>query len=180
MMRQGKVALIGLGSNLGASKTVLKQGWELLGKQKGVCLKTLSPPYLSSPVGMTSSYWFTNAVGEMQVDCSPDELLQILLAVEKRLGRVRDDQKQGYQDRVIDLDLIYYDTLVTDSPRLTIPHPRRAERLFVLAPLAAIAPGFVDPDTGLSISTMHQNLLDTIARGQAEKQEISIGTWSEG
>jgi 2-amino-4-hydroxy-6-hydroxymethyldihydropteridine diphosphokinase len=179
-MRQGKVAFIGLGSNLGASKTVLKQGWELLGKHKGVCLKTLSPPYLSSPVGMTSSYWFTNAVGEMQVDCSPDELLQILLAVEKRLGRVRDDQKQGYQDRVIDLDLIYYDALVTDSPRLTIPHPRRAERLFVLAPLAAIAPGFVDPDTGLSISTMHQNLLDTIARGQAEKQEISIGTWSEG
>ncbi|MGA7276804.1 MAG: 2-amino-4-hydroxy-6-hydroxymethyldihydropteridine diphosphokinase [Desulfocapsaceae bacterium] len=179
MSSQKTIAFIGLGSNLGASKTVLKQGWELLGKQKGVCLKTLSPPYLSSPVGMTSNYWFTNAVGEMQVDCSPDELLQILLAVEKRLGRVRDDQKQGYQDRVIDLDLIYYDALVTDSPRLTIPHPRRAERLFVLAPLVAIAPGFVDPETGLSVSTIYQNLLDSIARGQAEKQEISIGTWSE-
>ena len=178
-MTQDKVAFIGLGSNLGASKTVLKQGWELLGKQKGITLKTLSPPYISSPVGMTSSYWFTNAVGELQVQYPPDELLQILLAVEKRLGRVRDDQKQGYQDRVIDLDLIYYDVLVADSPRLTIPHPRRAERLFVLAPLAAIAPGFVDPDTGLSVSSMHQNLLDNIARGRAEKQEISLGSWSE-
>jgi 2-amino-4-hydroxy-6-hydroxymethyldihydropteridine diphosphokinase len=179
MMSQGNVAFIGLGSNLGASKSVLKQGWELLGKQKGISLVTLSPPYLSSPVGMTSNNWFTNAVGELLVECSPDELLQILLAVEKRLGRVRDEQKQGYQDRGIDLDLIYYDALVTDSPRLTIPHPRRAERLFVLAPLAAIAPGFVDPESGLPVLSMHQNLLDDIARGRVEKQEISIGKWFE-
>jgi 2-amino-4-hydroxy-6-hydroxymethyldihydropteridine diphosphokinase len=179
MAGQGKVAFIGLGSNLGASKKVLRQGWELLGRQKGISLKRLSPPYLSSPVGMTSSHWFTNAVGELQVDCSAEELLELLLAVEKRLGRVRDEQKKGYQDRVIDLDLIYYDSLVADSPRLTIPHPRRAERLFVLAPLAAIAPGFVDPETGLSVISMHQNLLDNIARGRAEKQEISLGKWSE-
>ncbi len=176
-METTETVFIGLGSNLGDSAHLLLEGWQRLGHQQGVTLKTISSPYLSSPVGMASNFWFTNAVGQLQTSRRADEILEILLHTEKRLGRVRDEKKQGYQDREIDLDLLYFGATVMDTPRLTLPHPHRNERLFVLAPMAAIAPDFIDPETGYTVSEMHRKLMQQIASGSLEPQEITPGVW---
>ncbi|MGI9536542.1 MAG: 2-amino-4-hydroxy-6-hydroxymethyldihydropteridine diphosphokinase [Desulfocapsaceae bacterium] len=177
-METTETVFIGLGSNLGDSSHLLQEGWDLIGRYQGVTLETISLPYLSSPVGMASNFWFTNAVGKLQTSCSAGEILDLLLDTEKRLGRVRDEKKLGYQDREIDLDLLYFGAEVMDSPRLTVPHPHRNDRLFVLEPMAAIAPDFVDPETGKSIEEMHRRLKLRIESGNIESQEISTGVWS--
>ncbi len=169
--------IIGLGSNLGDSARILLRAWHLLGAYKAVTLGELSPPYISSPVDMASSRWFTNAVGRLETSCGPHEFLDLLMAVEQELGRIRESGRKGYQDRSIDLDLLYFGATIMDDPRLTLPHPRRAERLFVLAPLAAIAPDFIDPVSGASISRMHRDLLRNITENHLEKQEISAVSW---
>ncbi len=179
-MEATEAVFIGLGSNLGDSFQVLKKGWRLLGEQNGVTAKELSPPFLSSPVGMTSNFWFTNAVGYLQVSLTPLEFLELLLEIEQDLGRVRDEKKHGYQDRVIDLDLLYFGSVMMDTPRLTIPHPHRNERLFVLSPMAAIAPDYVDPETGQPVLDMHLDLLDKIDTGRVGQQEITRSTWPKG
>ena len=176
-MEATETVFVGLGSNLGDSSQLLQEGWELIGRSHGVTLESISLPYLSSPVGMASNFWFTNAVGKLQTSCNAGEILDLLLDIEKRLGRIRDEKKQGYQDREIDLDLIYFGTQVMDTPRLTVPHPHRNDRLFVLEPMVAIAPEFIDPETGKSISEMHRGLKLRIESGKIESQEISTGMW---
>lgn len=171
--------IIGLGSNLGDSARILLRAWHLLGEHETVTLRELSPPFISSPVDMTSSHWFTNAVGRLETSCSPHEFLNLLMATEQELGRTRDNGRMGYQDRSIDLDLLYFGSAIMDDPRLTLPHPRRAERLFVLAPLAAIAPDFSDPVAGASISRLHRDLLRSIKENRMEKQEISAVSWPD-
>jgi 2-amino-4-hydroxy-6-hydroxymethyldihydropteridine diphosphokinase len=176
-MRKSETVFIGLGSNLGDSINALLESWQMLGQHQGVSLERLSLPYLSAPVGMTSNFWFTNAVGQLQATCGADEVLDILLDTENQLGRTRDGKKQGYQDRKIDLDLIYFGETVIDTPRLTVPHPHRSERLFVLAPLADIAPDFVDPETGSTILEMHRRLQQRLTSGSLDPQEITPGAW---
>lgn len=176
-MEQHETVFIGLGSNLGDSASLLLEGWRTLGQFRGVELEKISSPYLSAPVGMTSSFWFTNAVGRLQTSRSAEELLEILLDTEKQLGRIRDGKKQGYQDREIDLDLLYFGQMIIDTPRLTVPHPHRNERLFVLAPMTALAPDFVDPETGLPVSEMYQQLRQRIDAGTIEVQEITTRSW---
>ncbi len=171
--------IIGLGSNLGDSARILLAAWHLLGEDAAVTLGELSPPYISSPVDMTSNHWFTNAVGRLQTSCTPHELLDLLRATEQELGRTREKGRTGYQDRSIDLDLIYFDTVVMDGPHLTLPHPHRMERLFVLAPLAAIAPDFRDPVAGVSVSRLHRDLLLKIGENRIEKQELSAVSWPD-
>ena len=178
-METAETVFIGLGSNLGESSQLLRDGWELIGLHPGVTLETLSAPYLSSPVGMASNFWFTNAVGQLTTTCSADEILDLLLDTEKKLGRVRNKKKRGYQDREIDLDLLYYGSRIMDTPRLTVPHPRRNDRLFVLEPLTAIAPDFTDPETGQPVMEMHRRLIKRIASGKIEAQEITAGDWPD-
>ena len=176
-MEQYETAFVGLGSNLGDSVNLLLEGWKRLGQYRGVAVEKISSPYLSAPVGMTSSFWFTNAVGKLKTSRSAEDLLEILLDTEKQLGRIRDGKKQGYQDREIDLDLIYFGQTIIDTPRLTVPHAHRSTRLFVLAPMAAIAPDFIDPETGHPVSEMYQRLQHQIESGAVEPQEISTGSW---
>ena len=178
-METTETVFVGLGSNLGDSSRILRQGWELIGTHRGVTLEIISRPYFSSPVGMASNLWFTNAVGKLSTSCTAIQMLELLLEVEMRLGRVRDERTRGYQDREIDLDLLYFGAEVMDTPRLTVPHPHRNERLFVLEPLAAIAPGFIDPETGCSIAEMHRWLTRKIASGKMKNQEITAGAWPD-
>ena len=178
-METTETVFIGLGSNLGDSTLLLREGWELIGRHRGVTLDTISLPYLSSPVRMASHFWFTNAVGRLTTSLSADEILDLLLEAEKQLGRTRDKNKRGYQDREIDLDLLYFGAQIMDSPRLTVPHPHRNDRLFVLEPMAAIAPDFIDPETRHSVREMRQRLKQRIALGKIEAQEITAGTWPD-
>ena len=169
--------IIGLGSNLGDSAAILLEAWHRIGAHDTVELVDLSPPYTSSPVDMTSQHWFTNAVGAVRVQGLPLSFLDLLLVVEKQLGRLRDPGANGYQDRTIDLDLIYFGGQVIDVPRLQVPHPHRLERLFVLAPLAGIAPDFVDPLTGRAIAALHADLLGKIDAGTRDEQQITRAQW---
>jgi 2-amino-4-hydroxy-6-hydroxymethyldihydropteridine diphosphokinase len=170
---------LGLGSNLGDSRQMLVKAWNLLGERPELTLGRLSAPYLSSPVGMSSSHWFTNAVGRVSACCPPLRLLEILQQIEASLGRQRNKELKGYQDRLIDLDLIYFGEMVCDEPRLTLPHPQRAERLFVLAPLAEIAPDFLDPELagGYTVARLHEDLRNRINARQVTEQELLKVSW---
>jgi 2-amino-4-hydroxy-6-hydroxymethyldihydropteridine diphosphokinase len=134
---------------------------------------------MTAPVGMTSRHWFTNAVGRLRVSLPPLELLYALFAAEKKFGRTRDGKSFGYQDRSLDLDLLYYGTQVMDSPELTLPHPRIGDRLFVLAPLAELEPDFWDCNGGMAISELAQVLAQRIKVGEVKNQEIISGRWDE-
>jgi 2-amino-4-hydroxy-6-hydroxymethyldihydropteridine diphosphokinase len=178
MVREQK-AIIGLGSNLGNGRAILREAWDTLGTVAGVRLDGLSSPYMTAPVGMNSRHWFTNAVGRLQVTLPPFDLLKALLAVEKKFGRTRDGNSFGYQDRSLDLDLLYYGTLAMDTPELSLPHPRIGDRLFVLAPFAELEPDFRDCVTGMTIAEMAELLTNHVMAGEAKNQEIISGHWDE-
>lgn len=129
-------AFIGLGANLGDGQANLIAAWQRLGEVAGVSLIRLSSPYRTEPVDLATEHWFTNAVGEISTSLAPLELLVAMLAIETELGRDR----TLTQDRPVDLDLLYYGDLIINSQTLTLPHPQIASRLFVLAPLAELAP----------------------------------------
>jgi 2-amino-4-hydroxy-6-hydroxymethyldihydropteridine diphosphokinase len=96
-----------------------------------------SPIYRSLPVGVTDQPPFLNAVAALDTVLGPDALLDVLLAVEAAHGRVRDVR---WGPRTLDLDLVWFEGVVRDAPRLTLPHPRAHEREFVLRPLCDLAP----------------------------------------
>jgi 2-amino-4-hydroxy-6-hydroxymethyldihydropteridine diphosphokinase len=168
---------IGLGSNLGDGKALLQAAWHALGDVDGIVLDGLSSPYMTAPVGMSSQHWFTNAVGRLQVSISPLDLLQVMLAVEASFGRTRQEMVFGYQDRSLDLDMLYYGDVIMDTPELTLPHPRIADRLFVLAPFAELEPDFRDIVSKKTIAALERHLLSKMAGNN--KQEIIHSTWNE-
>ena len=169
-------AYIGLGANLGNCRENLLQAWSKLGMVNGVKLLALSSPYRSEPVGMESENWFINAVGSIQTSLEPEVLLAEMLAVEASLGRKRAlNGEPG--DRSLDMDLLYWDDRVSDDPRVTLPHPEIANRLFVLQPLAEIGPELCHPVTQKTSVEMLQNFL---AKEQEAGQgpQVHITSWS--
>ena len=168
-----------MGSNLGDSKTLLQEAWQALGNVDGIVLDGLSSPYMTAPVDMTSQHWFTNAVGRVQVTLSPLALLHVLLSVEASFGRTRSEKKFGYQDRSLDLDLLYYGNIAMDSPELTLPHPRVGDRLFVLVPLAELEPDLRDSLSNESITAIAARLRKRIEAATNKNQEIIHGLWNE-
>lgn len=166
-----------MGSNLGVGLKILQEAWQKIGQTAGIETISVSLPYLSEPVGMASSNWFTNAVGELQTNLEPLILLEHLMAIEASFGRKRDIHVQGYQDRTLDLDIIYFGKAVIESQKLMLPHPHLAERLFVLEPLAEIAPGFLDPMDGLTALQKRVNLQKLMDTGLLPLQEIHQAEW---
>jgi 2-amino-4-hydroxy-6-hydroxymethyldihydropteridine diphosphokinase len=100
----------------------------------------------TEPVGVVDQPRFLNAAAEIDTVLSPHELLDVLLAIERRLGRVRDGSR--WRPRTIDLDLLLYGNDVVDEPGLRVPHPRLQERRFVLEPLAELDPELTVPGAG--------------------------------
>jgi 2-amino-4-hydroxy-6-hydroxymethyldihydropteridine diphosphokinase len=136
-------ACIALGSNLGDRRGYLDRALEALRGRAGVTVNRVSPIYETVPVGGPPGQEpYLNAAAELQTDLAADLLLEALLEIEQGLGRVR-AERDG--PRTIDLDLLLYGDLVRDDPHLTVPHPRLHQRLFVLRPLADVAPGVVHP-----------------------------------
>jgi 2-amino-4-hydroxy-6-hydroxymethyldihydropteridine diphosphokinase len=160
-------AYIGLGANLGNCRENLLQAWSRLGMVNGIKLLVLSSPYRTEPVGMESENWFINAVGSLETSLEPFELLREMFVVEKSLGRKR--VLDGIpEDRSLDLDLLYWGDRISDDPKVTLPHPEIANRLFVLQPLAEIEPELYHPVTQKTSVEMLQNFL-------AEKHEVGSG-----
>lgn len=126
---------------------------------------------------MESSNWFTNAVGQVATTLAPHELLALMLRVEEQFGRVRDGDAIGYQDRSLDLDLLYYGEAQLSTVDLVLPHPHIASRLFVLAPLAEIAAHHRDQASGLTIGEMHDKLVSSLQLHDNAQQTIVKAQW---
>ena len=168
---------LGFGSNIGNGPQMLLDAWKQIGELDDTECVRLSSPYSSSPVAMESPNWFTNAVGEIRSRLGPEKLLLEILALEQRMGRVRQSTFTGYQDRLLDIDLLYYGQRIIAGTFLRIPHPRRAHRLFVLRPLAEIAPDFTDCLSLLTVAQMEQDLCRAIACGEVLPQELTLSSW---
>lgn len=157
------LVFIGLGSNLGDTKGHVRGSWQRLGSHVGVTLLALSSPYQTAPVGMASDNWFTNAVGVLQTSLSAHELLVIMLGIEQEMGR---DRSRG-MDRTVDLDILYYDDDIISDGDLEVPHPQMNRRLFVLAPLAEVAPDHLHPLLQQSSLQLKRSCLgDDVQKGE--------------
>jgi len=112
----------------------------------------VSKVYETAAWGMEGPAFLNQAV-HIRTDLEHIELLETILGIEHQLGRNREDT-EGFQNSTMDIDILLLDDLVLDSPELIVPHPRMAERAFVLKPLADIAGNTVHPATGQTINTM--------------------------
>lgn len=135
-------AYVGLGSNLGEREANVRRALARLQELGPV---RASAFYETDPVGVTDQPKFINAVAELQTELGPRRLLERLLEIERELGRDRTSERR-WGPRLIDLDLLLYGSEEVDEPGLTVPHPRLAERRFVLEPLHELAPQLVLPD----------------------------------
>jgi len=136
---------LGLGANLGDKEASLKTAISFLEREKDIRVRRVAPFYRTAPWGYTDQDWFINTVVEIETSLSPERLLDVLLAIEEKMGRVRGVR---WGPRVIDLDLLFYGNTVLNEPNLIVPHPRMAARAFVLAPLADLDPDLVIPGQG--------------------------------
>lgn len=140
------VAYIALGSNLGDARGQVAGAFDALAHLPGTTLLRGSPLYLTPPWGVLDQPPFVNAVACIDTSLDPHDLLDALLRVERQAGRVRDGERWG--PRTLDLDVLYMQGVVVDDDRLTLPHPRIAERAFVLLPLNDLAPDLLLPGQG--------------------------------
>jgi len=140
-------AFVGLGSNLGDSPGLIAAALELLGSEDGIEVVAVSTLRETDPVGYEDQPRFLNGAAELETELQPRELLDRLLEIEQRLGRIRGAGPR-FGPRTIDLDLLLVDGLILAEPGLTLPHPRLQERRFVLEPLAELDPALEIPGRG--------------------------------
>ena len=149
-------AYIALGSNLGDKEKNLRRALLLL-TQQGVEVVRVSSFLSTEPYGVTDQPQFLNAVACVRTSLAPLALLDVLLATELAMGRVR---LRHWGERNIDLDLLLYEDVVLDTPRLHLPHPDMQNRDFVLLPLAEIAPELKHPTLQKTICELKENLMN--------------------
>jgi len=140
---------LSLGSNVGDRESHLRAALDRFPPH--IRVLRASPLYETAPVEFTAQPWFLNQVIEAQTALSPAELLSHTAAIERDLGRTREIPKGP---RTLDIDILLYNDAVVHTATLEIPHPRMAERRFVLAPLADLAPDLRHPITGLTVCEM--------------------------
>lgn len=140
-------AFVGMGGNIGdVANTLMEAIWALEALPQ-TSVRSQSDLYRSPPWGRTDQAEFINAVVELQTRLAPSILLDSLIEIEERFGRVRNaDERWG--PRTLDLDLLLYGDQTIQVPGLCIPHPHLHERAFVLVPLAQIAPSLDVPGQG--------------------------------
>jgi 2-amino-4-hydroxy-6-hydroxymethyldihydropteridine diphosphokinase len=154
------VVYLSLGSNIGDREAHLRTAVDAL-EAAGVHALRVSPVYETEPVDYLDQEWFLNLVVEAETGLTPMQLLDLIGRIESELGRVREVPKGP---RTIDIDILFYGRDVIRSERLEIPHPRVAERRFVLAPLADLAPDLRHPVTGRTVREMLGNAPPAVVR----------------
>ncbi|MFE5597646.1 2-amino-4-hydroxy-6-hydroxymethyldihydropteridine diphosphokinase [Streptomyces coelicoflavus] len=164
-----KRAVIALGANLGNRLETLQGAIDALEDTPGVRVKGVSPVYETEPWGVApdSQPSYFNAVVIVKTTLPPDSLLERAHAVEEAFHRVRDER---WGPRTLDVDIVAYAEVVSDDPRLTLPHPRAHERAFVLAPWLD-----VDPEAALPGQGPVADLLDAVTRdGVAPRADLEL------
>jgi len=152
---------LSLGSNLGDRLQILRKAVCALERQ-GFTILALSDVFETPPWGVKDQPRFLNACVLAETSLSPEEVLAEVKEIEKSLGRTR---TWRWGPRLIDLDIIFYDNVVMDTPALTIPHAEMARRAFVLLPLTQAAPYWRHPVTGFTAEEMARALPDEETEG---------------
>ena len=147
--------LLGLGSNLGERFDNLTSAIKALPPE--IMVQTISPTYETQPLYVTQQPEFLNLLVRATTTLSPISLLDSIQALEVELGR---KPSVRFGPRIIDIDIIDYDSLILNLESLTIPHPRMHERLFVLRPLINIVPNWIHPRTGKTVQQLIDGLSD--------------------
>lgn len=159
--------LIGFGSNQGeSSKNCLLAVEKLRGRFPLIRIIRISSLYRTKPVGPVEQEWFVNGVLQGETSLTPQGLFTVIQQIEKDLGRLR---TVPWGPRTIDLDILAYGERTVCLPHLRIPHPQLHKRLFVLVPLAEIAPSWVHPELGISAGEMLESLL-----AQEHDEEVQL------
>lgn len=174
-------AFIALGGNLqspaGSQEVTLAAAVGRLGSLGSVVCR--SSLYSTAPVGFYEQPRFLNAAVALETEVAPRALLRALLEVEKEFGR---DRSSGIANgpRTLDLDLLLYDDLILDAPDLQLPHPRLAERAFVLIPLAEIAPHTIEPRSKRTVTELMQRLGEETPDQMESVVQVQSPDWEIG
>lgn len=145
-----KLIYLSLGSNLGDRLDFLQRGLESVSQKIGT-IERCSAVYQTDPWGFVDSNPFLNRVAGVRTLLEPGQVLDLILEIEQSMGRDRGDAviqgagRRQFRSRTIDIDILFFDDVVIDSPGLVIPHPLIPVRRFVLVPMEAISPGLVHP-----------------------------------
>lgn len=150
------IVYLSLGSNYGDRIGYVQQAASLLGTCEGISIVRTSAFYETEPWGMNSENWFVNAVLEVKTSLSPQKLLEECQRIESQLGRKRSEN--GYIDRSMDIDILFYNKDILNEEILTIPHKYVHLRAFTLVPLLELIPNFEHPVLHKTISELHNDL----------------------
>ncbi|MBR5162429.1 MAG: 2-amino-4-hydroxy-6-hydroxymethyldihydropteridine diphosphokinase [Schwartzia sp.] len=136
-MNELRTAYLSLGANLGRRRETLREAVKRIGEAAGVELTAVSSVYETEPWGKLDQPRFLNLAVAIKTTLTPETLLALTQSIETALGRVRHER---WGPRTIDIDILWFEGVERNTPKLTLPHPRMTERAFVLVPLAEIAP----------------------------------------
>ncbi|MGO5074929.1 2-amino-4-hydroxy-6-hydroxymethyldihydropteridine diphosphokinase [Clostridium sporogenes] len=147
-------AYVAFGSNMGEKENYIKRALEKI-EQKGIKIIKVSPIYETEPYGVLDQDSFLNGVVKIESNLTPENLIEVLLDIEKQLDRVRE---RRWGPRTIDLDIIFYDDFIINEENLIIPHRDMENREFVLKPLCDIDENFIHPALKKSVKQLYDEL----------------------
>lgn len=151
------IVYLSLGSNKGDRIGYVQQAASLLGADEKITIVRTSAFYETEPWNMNTQTWFVNAVVEVKTSYTPEELLEVCQRIEKQLGREA-KTNTNYEDRTIDIDILFYNKDVIQEDNLTIPHKYMHLRAFTLVPMMELNADFIHPVLHKSIAEMHNDL----------------------
>ena len=151
------IVYLSLGSNLGDRVGYLQQAAGIIGMLEDTKIIATSSFYETEPWQMPTDNWFVNAIVQISTSYTPEKLLKECQRIESKLGRNHSHQDH-YEDRTIDIDILFYDDVVMNTEELVIPHKYFHKRAFMLVPMLEIAQDFVHPIYKKTVAELYDEL----------------------